>query len=70
MSQPKDYYYQSKGRQSFLFHAARLFHAVSLSWFAYVFFWHWTPAAKILPGAKGFGWFFRCCVLAPFKLPA
>ena len=49
-----------KGRSSILFHSARAFHLAALSWFAFVFFWHFfSPQAKQLPGASGFGWFFR-----------
>ena len=34
-------------------------HTLAFAWFASVFAWHLTPAAKGLPGAQGFGWFVR-----------
>jgi hypothetical protein len=43
-------------------------HAVAFSWFAFVWFWHLTPAAAQLPGNQGFGWFFRFLTFYSFSL--
>ncbi|KAI8463301.1 MAG: FAR-17a/AIG1-like protein-domain-containing protein [Monoraphidium minutum] len=34
-------------------------HTVAFLWFARVWLWHLTPAASVLPGAQGWGWFVR-----------
>ena len=40
---------------------ASALHFLLLSWHGFVWIWHWTsPIARKLPGASGFGWFFRC----------
>jgi hypothetical protein len=38
---------------------AFVFHAFALLFYVRTWMWHLTPAAAILPGAQGFGWFFR-----------
>lgn len=39
---------------------AALFHTVALGWYIFVWTWHFvSPAARVLPGASGFGRFFR-----------
>ena len=32
---------------------------MALAWYLWVWLWHFTPAAVHLPGASGFGWFFK-----------
>ncbi|KAK9800226.1 hypothetical protein WJX73_001145 [Symbiochloris irregularis] len=39
--------------------AALLVHVVAFGWYAYVWLWHFSPAAQHLPGSVGFGWFFK-----------
>ncbi|KAL3678402.1 hypothetical protein R1sor_021358 [Riccia sorocarpa] len=36
-----------------------LFHFSSFAFFAYVFYWHFTPEAEKLPQAGDFGWFYK-----------
>lgn len=36
-----------------------IFHVAALVLYSRVWLWHTTPAAMALPGATGFGWFFR-----------
>lgn len=43
-------------------------HVVTLCWFSYVWLWHWTDAASKLPGAHGFGRFFRYLTYNSFTL--
>lgn len=38
---------------------AFLFHAFALLCYVRTWMWHMSPAAAVLPGAQGFGWFFR-----------
>lgn len=38
---------------------AFIFHATCLMFYVRTWLWHMTPAASALPGARGFGWFFR-----------
>lgn len=38
---------------------AFIFHAFALLFYVRTWLWHTTPAAAVLPGAQGFGWFFR-----------
>ena len=38
---------------------AFMFHAFALIFYVRTWMWHTTPAAAGLPGAQGFGWFFR-----------
>lgn len=45
-----------------------LVHAAAFSWFARVWLWHFTPAASQLPGAIGFGWFFRFLTFFSYTL--
>lgn len=44
------------------------FHTAAFAWFARVWAWHLTPAAAYLPGARGFGWFFRYLTFWSFTL--
>ena len=39
--------------------ASLVVHTLAFVWFARVWLWHLTPAAAVLPGAQGFGWFIR-----------
>lgn len=39
---------------------AFVFHAFALMFYVRTWMWHTTPAAAVLPGSQGFGWFFRC----------
>ncbi|KAK9815412.1 hypothetical protein WJX72_003239 [[Myrmecia] bisecta] len=45
-----------------------VFHAMALLCYARVWLWHFTPAAAVLPGATGFGWFFRYLTFYSFTL--
>jgi hypothetical protein len=45
-----------------------LFHSACLAWYISVWAWHTTPAASYLPGASGFGWFFRYLTFYSFTL--
>jgi hypothetical protein len=45
-----------------------LFHSACLAWYISVWAWHVTPAASYLPGASGFGWFFRYLTFYSFTL--
>ncbi len=47
------------GSRSLSEEAAFVLHAVALLLYVRVWLWHLTPAAYKLPGATGFGWFFR-----------
>lgn len=38
---------------------AFVFHAFALLFYVRTWMWHISPAAATLPGAQGFGWFFR-----------
>lgn len=39
---------------------AAVFHTIALGWYLYVWLWHWlSDQAQVLPGAHGFGKFFR-----------
>ena len=42
-------------------YVASTVHFALLAWHSFVWFWHFlSPLAKNLPGAAGFGFFFRC----------
>ncbi len=43
-------------------------HTVAFAWFARVWLWHLTPAARGLPGARGFGWFVRFLTFYSYTL--
>jgi hypothetical protein len=43
-------------------------HAFALLCYVRVWLWHLTPDAKLLPGATGFGWFFRYLTFYSFTL--
>jgi hypothetical protein len=45
-----------------------LFHSIAFSYFLRVWLWHFTDAASRLPGASGFGWFFRYLTFCSFTL--
>lgn len=45
-----------------------LFHVVWLAVYGYVWTWHFSPRAQVLPGATGFGWFFRYLTFFAFTL--
>ncbi|CAL8468421.1 g7961 [Coccomyxa elongata] len=48
---------------------AAIFHTVALSWYLYVWTWHFTSdTAKVLPGASGFGRFFRYLTFYSYTL--
>ncbi len=38
---------------------AFVFHAFALLFYVRTWMWHVSPAAALLPGSQGFGWFFR-----------
>jgi hypothetical protein len=43
-----------------LHNIAVVLHTVALGWYVYVWVWHFaSKRAQVLPGAKGFGRFFR-----------
>uniref|UniRef100_A0A7S1SPC0 Uncharacterized protein n=1 Tax=Tetraselmis chuii TaxID=63592 RepID=A0A7S1SPC0_9CHLO len=44
------------------------FQTVCWCWFMKVWLWHFTEAAKVLPGATGFGWFFRYLTFFGFTI--
>jgi hypothetical protein len=44
------------------------FHAAALALYARVWAWHASPAAAGLPGAAGFGWFFRYLTFYSYTL--
>ena len=44
------------------------YHIMFLAVFGKVWSWHWTPAAANLPGAHGFGFFFRYLTFCSFTL--
>lgn len=44
------------------------YHVAFLAIYAKVWVWHWTPAAAGLPGAQGFGFFFRYLTFCSFTL--
>lgn len=44
------------------------YHITFLAVFGKVWSWHWTPAASNLPGAQGFGFFFRYLTFCSFTL--
>ncbi|KAL6778320.1 hypothetical protein ACKKBG_A17740 [Auxenochlorella protothecoides x Auxenochlorella symbiontica] len=48
--------------------SAFLYHAVCTLVFCRVWLWHLTPQAAALPGAQGFGWFFRYLTFCSFTL--
>ena len=52
------------GSRSLSEEAAFVLHAVALLLYVRVWLWHLTPAAYKLPGATGFGWFFRQVTMA------
>lgn len=63
--------------------ASNVFHLLAFLWYTRVWTWHFTPDAAMLPGARGFGWFFKyltfysytlqllqlglCCLIFVFK---
>jgi hypothetical protein len=63
--------------------ASNVFHLLAFLWYTRVWAWHFTPDAALLPGARGFGWFFKyltfysytlqlfqlglCCLIFVFK---
>lgn len=48
-----------KQNNSSIADAVALFHLSVFAYHCWVWAWHWTPAATALPGARGFGRFFR-----------
>lgn len=44
------------------------FHTASFMWFASVWGWHFSPEASKLPGAQGFGWFFKFLTFYTYTL--
>ena len=38
---------------------AFMFHCFALLFYVRTWMWHMSEAAAVLPGAQGFGWFFR-----------
>ena len=48
--------------------AVALFHAAVFTYQATVWAWHWSPAAAALPGARGFGRFFRYLTFYSYTL--
>lgn len=44
------------------------YHVTFLALFGKIWSWHWTPAAANLPGAQGFGFFFRYLTFCSFTL--
>mmetsp|Transcript_41498 Transcript_41498/g.105142 ORF Transcript_41498/g.105142 Transcript_41498/m.105142 type:complete len:259 (+) Transcript_41498:370-1146(+) len=44
------------------------FQTVCWCWFVKVWMWHFSNAAKVLPGATGFGWFFRYLTFFGFTI--
>lgn len=49
----------SNGSKSLGQEGAFVVHAFALLCYVRVWLWHLTPAAQLLPGSTGFGWFFR-----------
>lgn len=47
---------------------AFLVHSAALGWYLRVWLWHFTPAAEALPGARGFGWFFKYLTFYSYTL--
>ncbi|PRW20871.1 Leucine Rich Repeat isoform B [Chlorella sorokiniana] len=47
---------------------AFMFHAFALLFYVRTWMWHTTPAAAGLPGAQGFGWFFRYLTFCSYTL--
>lgn len=47
---------------------AFVFHLFTFILYLRVWMWHTTPAALVLPGASGFGWFFRYLTFYSFTL--
>lgn len=47
---------------------AFVFHAFALLFYVRTWMWHISPAAATLPGAQGFGWFFRYLTFCSFTL--
>ena len=45
-----------------------IFHVAALVLYSRVWLWHTTPAAMALPGATGFGWFFRYLTFCSYTL--
>ena len=45
-----------------------VFHVAALILYSRVWLWHTTPAALVLPGATGFGWFFRYLTFCSYTL--
>lgn len=46
-----------------------LFHFACLCWYIYEWHWHmFNPAAQLLKGAQGFGWFFRYLTFCGFTV--
>lgn len=43
-------------------------HTVAFLWFLRVWLWHLTPAASVLPGAQGWGWFVRFLTFYSYTL--
>ncbi|KAI8463616.1 MAG: FAR-17a/AIG1-like protein-domain-containing protein [Monoraphidium minutum] len=48
--------------------AALVVHTAAFLWFARVWLFHLEPAAQALPGATGYGWFFRFLTFYSFTL--
>jgi hypothetical protein len=48
--------------------ASLVVHTVAFVWFTRVWLWHLTPAASVLPGAQGWGWFVRYLTFYSFTL--
>lgn len=47
---------------------AFVFHMICLITYVRVWMWHTTAAAAVLPGSKGFGWFFRYLTFYSYTL--
>lgn len=45
-----------------------VFHLAALTLYSRVWHWHTTPAALVLPGSTGFGWFFRYLTFWSYSL--
>jgi hypothetical protein len=48
--------------------ASLILHTAAAAWFLRVWLWHLTPAASVLPGAHGFGWFVRFLTFYSFTI--
>lgn len=47
---------------------AFIFHSFALLFYVRTWMWHFSPAAAALPGAQGFGWFFRYLTFCSYTL--